>query len=164
MLRLWFHSFVRIRITTTCSDVMPVTIALDYGDRRCGFAVSDPEGMIAFPLETREVHSDQDRVTAVKEVCADRKADQLVVGIPTNMDGSAGTAVEKVERLIVLLEDELEIPVLRWDERLTTALVDRVLIEADVSRAKRKGVVDKLAAQAILQGFLDSQIPGHEAL
>ena len=129
---------------------------MDYGEKRCGFAVSDPSGIIAMPLEVVEVSSQEDVIQAAKRMVDEREASRFVIGLPLNMDGSAGPMAEKIQALIPILEETLGVPVHSWDERLSTSMVDRTLIEADVSRKKRKTVRDKLAAQVILQGYLDS--------
>ncbi len=94
---------------------------------------------------------------AVREACAETDAEMVVVGMPLNMNGSHGLMAETVSAFVRKLSAQLSIPVATWDERLSTSLVERVLIEADMSRAKRKRVRDKLAAQVILQGYLDSR-------
>ena len=131
-------------------------LGVDYGERRVGFAVSDPMGTIAFPLHVAEVKSDRDSVEAVRDAVAEFQIEQVVVGLPLNMDGTRGPMVEKVDAFITSLENALDCPVSTWDERLSTGLVERTLLEADISRRKRKQVRDKLAAQVILQGYLDA--------
>jgi putative Holliday junction resolvase len=94
----------------------------------------------------------------VAEVCAETEAERVVVGLPLNMDGSPGPMAEKVRAFVTGLEAEIAVPVDAWDERLSTRMVERVLLQADVSRAKRKKARDKLAAQVILQGYLDARL------
>jgi putative Holliday junction resolvase len=138
-----------------------IIIGMDYGEKRCGFAVSDPDEIIAMPLQTIEVRNEQEIVSAAKSVIVDKDASMLVVGLPLNMDGSSGPMAQKVNDLLPKLREAIGIPVTTWDERLSTSMVDRTLIDADVSRQKRKQVRDKLAAQVILQGYLDSSGPHH---
>jgi len=132
-------------------------IGLDYGSKRLGFAVSDPSETMALVLSTVEVKGKKDAIRAVMEVCEEQEADKLIIGLPRNMDGSIGPMAEEVKSFSIELRGILKIPVENYDERLTTAMVERSLIDQDVSRARRKGVRDKLAAQAILQGYLDSE-------
>ena len=132
-------------------------LGLDHGERRLGFALSDPTGMLATPLRVVHVTGEGDALRAVVDVCRETGAAALVIGLPRNMNGTLGPAAEKVARFIERLQGALTIPIHTWDERLSSRLVERVLIDADVSRAKRKGVIDKLAAQVILQAYLDAQ-------
>lgn len=138
------------------ADSLTRILGIDYGTRRFGFAISDEVGIIATPLCVVEVEGDSDAVSAVKRLCDEQGAGRIVIGLPINMDGSIGPAAKAVEAFVELLAKEIGIPIDTWDERLTTSLVERMLIDADMSRAKRKGVRDKLAAQAILQSYLDS--------
>jgi putative Holliday junction resolvase len=133
---------------------------MDYGKRRLGFAVSDTTGALAFPLRVVTVHGDDDALRAVREVCRESGTDRIVVGLPLNMDGSRGAMAEHVAELAERMRSELDLRVATWDERLSTSLVERSLIEADTSRARRRQVRDKLAAQIILQGYLDAQGAG----
>ena len=137
-------------------------IGLDIGDRRIGVAASDGLGWTAQGLATierRKREEDFDRLIAL---IRDRNASTLVVGLPKNMDGSLGFQGEKVygfvEALLLRIRDMgiAEPEIVYWDERLTTVAANRTLLEADVSRKKRKGAVDKLAAVFILQGYMDS--------
>lgn len=121
-----------------------------------GFAVSDPTGIMALPLRVVTVNSRQDAVRAVSEIRAETEARLVVVGLPLNMDGTRGDVARKVDAFVADLRDTLDVPVKTWDERLSTQMIERTLIEADLSRARRKQVRDKLAAQVILQGYLDS--------
>ncbi len=130
-------------------------LGVDYGTRRVGFAISDAMGIVATPLFTRDVLSETEAARAVGEVAEEKGAVRVVVGIPLNMDGTKGPMALQVEAFLKRLRDRgLEVEV--WDERLSTGLVERMLVSADVSRARRKEVRDKLAAQVILQGYLDA--------
>ena len=131
-------------------------LGVDYGERRIGLAVSDPTRMLATPLRTVDVLSVKQARNAVLAACQEIDAGLVVVGLPLNMDGTRGEMVVKVEEFVESLRRRLQIGVETWDERLSTSLVERVLIEADMSRAKRKLVRDKLAAQVILQGYIDA--------
>ena len=136
---------------------MSRVLGVDYGDRRTGVAVSDESGTIAFPRETLVCTQVAQAAAAVARVATTESVGMIVVGYPLNMDGSAGRRVARTEEFIKELAQRTTIPVARWDERLSTRSVEAVLVEAGTSRAKRKGVVDKLAAQQILQNYLDAQ-------
>ena len=137
-------------------------LGVDYGEKRIGFAVSDPAGMLAMPLAVCEVASDAEAVAAVQSHCTSTDAELVVVGLPLNMDGTRGPMALKTQAFAAELGKALAVPVATSDERLTTALVERTLLEADLSRAKRKRVRDKLAAQAILQNYLDARAQNPE--
>lgn len=136
-------------------------IGLDVGDRRIGIAAADGLGITAQGLPTLERRKPGEDLDALIRILDERKASKLVVGLPKNMDGSVGFQGEKVQGFIQSLlekikETDCSVPeVIYWDERLTTVAAHRTLLEADVSRKKRKGVVDKLSAVLILQGYLD---------
>lgn len=132
-------------------------LGLDLGNRTCGIAISDASGIIATGIETfRCKEKDlQSILDYVKIIIADRKVDKVVLGLPKNMDGSLGFQSQYVLEFKEMLEKE-GFEVLLFDERLTTIQVTKVMIEADLSRAKRKQQVDKLAAVVILQSYLDS--------
>lgn len=137
---------------------MARVLGVDYGTRRLGFAISDELGFLSLPLFTRNVSSVQDAVRVVREVAMERSAARIVVGLPLNMDGSQGTMAKQVEDFVRLLRSGATLDVVTWDERLSTGLVERMLVAADVTRARRRAVRDKLAAQVILQGYLDSRM------
>lgn len=134
---------------------MRTILGLDYGTKRIGLAVSDPSAELALPVRSVEIDGEEQALQVVAEEVADRGADSVVIGLPLNMDGSKGPMAEKVEAFARRLSERTGVPVVPHDERLTTWSVEQTLIEADVSRRKRKGVRDKLAAQAILQSYLD---------
>ena len=131
-------------------------MGIDYGRRRVGVAVSDPFGEISMPHGILQVLSLSDAVQKTGALAGELEIDKLVVGLPLNMDGTKGEMAEEVDRFCAELGAQVTVPVLQWDERLSTQLVERVLLEADMSRKRRKDVRDKLAAQSILQGYLDS--------
>ena len=134
-------------------------MGLDLGNRTVGIAFSDPMGIVATGYETyRFNEKDLQKVLEyVKMLVVERKVDKIVLGLPKNMDGSLGFQSEYVMSFKKMLEDELSIEVILVDERLTTTQVTRVMIDADLSRKKRKEQVDKLAAVVILQSYLDSK-------
>ena len=133
-------------------------LGLDLGNRTVGIAVSDSLGIVATGVETyRFKEKDlQNALNYVKMICADRKIDKVVLGLPKNMDGSLGFQSEYVLEFKTMLENE-GIEVDLFDERLSTIQVTKIMIDADLSRQKRKQQVDKLAAVVILQSYLDSK-------
>lgn len=135
-------------------------VGLDVGTKRFGIAVSDPLKMFASPHEVLTCAHDKEALIGVVRICTEQEAETLVVGLPINMDGSMGPAAERVEAFVEKLRKRLDIPVVLWDERLTTKSAEAALLEANVSRAKRKGLVDKIAAQIILQHYLDAHDAG----
>jgi putative holliday junction resolvase len=136
---------------------MPRFLGVDYGQKRIGFAVSDPGGEYAMPLCMVEVRGEDDAVRQVCRVAEESEVDGIVVGLPLNMNGSRGPAVEKTDAFVKKVASLVRVPVDTCDERLSTCSAERTLIEADLSRQKRKGLRDKLAAQIILQGYLDAR-------
>lgn len=132
-------------------------LGLDYGDRRIGAAVSDAFGWTAQGLETIERRGDESELKRIAELVKEYDAEEIVVGLPKNMNGTVGPRGEICIEFAEKLRGIHDLPVHLWDERLTTVSAQRTLIEADVSRKKRKLVVDQLAATLILQNFLDSK-------
>lgn len=131
-------------------------MGLDVGDKTIGVALSDPLGWTAQGLETIKRIGIKKDLQRLNEIIEEYDVKQIIVGLPKNMDGTIGMQGEKVldfcERLGKRFND---IEVIQWDERMTTMAAERTLLEADVSRGKRKKVIDKLAATYILQGYLD---------
>lgn len=131
-------------------------MGLDIGRKTIGIALSDPAGLIAQPVDTIKRTALSKDIDEVLRLAADREAAAIVAGLPLNMDGSHSSQTEFVLKFVEKLKERTDIPVKTWDERLSTAAVERLLIEGDMRREKRKEVVDKLAAAYILQGYLDS--------
>jgi putative Holliday junction resolvase len=129
-------------------------VALDVGSKRIGVAVSDPLGSFAFPHATIERTNVRDDVAAIVAIAAERGARTIVVGDPLTMSGERGIAAGTIDAFVAHLARGFDGRIERIDERLTTAAVQKSLIGADVSRAKRKTVVDKLAAALILETYL----------
>lgn len=130
---------------------------LDVGDKTIGVALSDELGWTAQGLEViRRKSLDQD-LQRLREIAQEYQVQSWVVGMPRNMNGTYGPRAEVTRAFMAVLEERLGLPVTSWDERMTTMAAERTLLEADVSRAKRKQVIDKMAAQVILQGYLDAQ-------
>lgn len=129
---------------------------MDYGDKTIGVAVSDELGWTAQGLETIRRKSPEQDFERLKEIVAEYRVTEVVVGLPKNMNNTIGPRGEICIEFANQLKEILEMPVHLRDERLTTVSATRTLLEADVSRKKRKQVIDKMAAAIILQGFLDS--------
>jgi len=130
-------------------------IGLDLGTKTIGVAVSDPDRRLAAGVTTiarRTFSADAERVLAL---AAERQAVGFILGLPINMDGSEGPRAQSTRAFARSLAGRTPLPIALWDERLSTAAVERELIAADVSRAKRKAVIDQHAAAFILQGALD---------
>jgi putative Holliday junction resolvase len=134
-------------------------LGLDLGEKTIGLAISDSALRVASPLETLRRTKFTKDAEALKRIFADRQVGALVIGLPVNMDGSEGPRCDSVRQFAANLAKiaGVELPVAFWDERLSTAAVQRFLIdEADMTRKRRAAVVDKMAAAYILQGALDS--------
>lgn len=139
---------------------MAVVLGVDYGTRRLGLAVSEPDGIIALPLKTVAVRTPAEALNAVVEAAAETEAERIVVGMPRNMDGTHGPAAVAVDGFVGALRDTVDLPVETLDERLTTKMAERTLRETSARRGKRKQVIDQLAAQIILQDYLDGEAEG----
>ena len=132
-------------------------IGLDYGDRTIGVALSDELGWTAQGIEVIRRKSEEADLERLRQLIAQFQVEEIVVGLPKNMNGTLGPRCEASMAFARIMEEQFHLPVHLWDERLTTVSATRTLIEADVSRKKRKQVVDKIAAQLILQNYLDSK-------
>jgi len=130
-------------------------MALDVGSKRIGVALSDPLKITAQGLQTFQRTVLEEDIKGLWQLIDEHEVSQLVVGLPKNMDGSIGFKAEEVQQFIADLTAERKIEVIWIDERLTTVSAERVLLEADVSRAQRNKVIDKMAAVVILQSYLD---------
>ena len=130
-------------------------MALDVGSRTIGIACSDALLMTAQGIETIRRTSLENDFNRLRELIAEYEVHELVVGMPKNMNGTKGDRAEKTEEFVEKMKAVIDLPVTFWDERLSTVMAERQLIAADVSRKKRKGVIDKMAAVVILQGYLD---------
>jgi putative Holliday junction resolvase len=130
-------------------------LGLDLGEVRIGLAIGDETGTIASGLGVYTRKSPDEDLEYLKTLAAQYDIERIVLGFPINMDGSLGPKAREAQEFKRRLEEALKIPVELFDERLTTQEAERVLIEADVSRRKRKRVQDELAAVVILQGYLD---------
>ena len=135
---------------------MQALMGLDLGTKTIGVAVSDGMRSVATPLETvkrKKFGVDAERL---QTLIAGRRVGGLILGLPRNMDGSEGPRCQSTRQFAKNLSARLPLPILLWDERLSTAAVTRTLLEADMSRKRRAEVVDKMAAAYILQGVLDA--------
>ena len=134
-------------------------MGLDVGTKTVGVAISDALGWTAQGIETIKINQElgQFGIERIKELVKEYAVTEFVVGFPKNMNNTVGPRGEASENYKRLLEETFNLPVKLWDERLTTMAAERMLIEADVSRKKRKQVIDKMAAVMILQGYLDSK-------
>ncbi len=121
-----------------------------------GLAISDELGVVAQPLEYVMAEPFDKFLSRLKEIVREKQVELLLVGMPRNMDGSYGPAALKVQEFIAVLQGVIGIPIKSWDERLTSAQANRLLIQANVRRDKRKEKVDKMAAAILLQSYLDS--------
>ncbi len=130
-------------------------LALDFGEKRIGVAVSDPLGIIAQGVTVITRKDPETDLKEIEKIVGEYKAESVVVGMPINMDGTKGKSAEKVNEFVETLKSRLSIPVHTYDERLSTKESEKFLISADVSRKKRKSVIDKMAAQLILESYLE---------
>ena len=134
-------------------------MGLDYGTKTVGVAISDPLGITAQAVETIERKTEnklRQTLARIKELVDEYQAEQIVLGYPKNMNNTVGERAEKALEFKEMLEKRTGLPVIMWDERLTTVEADRTLMEAGVRRENRKQYLDGLAAVFILQGYLDS--------
>ncbi len=134
-------------------------MGLDAGTKTVGIAISDAFGWTAQGIETIKINEEAGEfgLDRIRELVQENEVSKFVVGFPKNMNNTVGPRGEAAQKFAALLEETFSLPVVLWDERLTTMAAERVLLEADVSRKKRKQVIDKMAAMMILQGYLDSQ-------
>jgi putative Holliday junction resolvase len=134
-------------------------LGIDYGMKHIGIALSDPQEIMAIPLDTILVRPDGSHIKAIHKIVDAYQVEKVVVGLPFNMDGSLGAAGDEVIRWGKHLEEALGLPVVFWDERLTTSEAHEILINLKVKGKRRKHIVDKIAASIILKGYIDSEHP-----
>ena len=134
-------------------------MGLDVGSKTVGVSLSDAFGWTAQGLKTIQINEDKGEYgfEEIGTLITENEVSKVVVGLPKNMNGTIGPRGEASQFYADELNKRFGVPVVLWDERLTTVAAERVLLEADVSRKKRKKVIDKMAASMILQGYLDSQ-------
>ena len=131
-------------------------MGLDYGSRRIGVALSDELGLTAQPLATVERRNREQDMEAIARLVGAHGVEKIVVGYPVRLDGTEGIQCDKVNRFARRLEARFGLPVVKWDETLSTRTAEEILAASHVRREKRKKVVDRMAAGIILQGYLDS--------
>ncbi len=131
-------------------------LAIDYGKKRFGLAISDPLGFTAQGLPTLASQGRKSDLEKIAAVVRENEVEKIVVGLPRKMDGTLGPAAKEVLAFVEELKEHLGLRVITWDERLSTKRAEREMISAGLSRSKRKRSRDKVAAQLILQSFLDA--------
>jgi putative Holliday junction resolvase len=132
-------------------------LALDYGTKRIGVALSDELRWTAQPLETLERRTLDRDIAHIQHLVNLHDVREVLIGLPLRLNGEAGPAAQAVQGFVIRLGETLSVPIVTWDERMTTKAAEDLLIAADVSRKKRKGVVDRVAAAILLQGYLEAQ-------
>lgn len=137
-------------------------LGLDVGTKRIGVALSDGLLITAQGMDTIYRQDPGRDLEVINDLIKTNGITEVVVGLPLNMDGSYSAKTKEVVEFMDSLAKVIAVPVKTWDERLTTVQAERALLEADISRAKRRRVVDKLAAQMILQSYLDSRKKGQD--
>ena len=130
-------------------------LSLDLGEKRIGVAVSDALGITAQPLETITRKNKKSDFEQLEKVVFSMHISKIVVGLPLNMDGTEGPMAKKTYEFVKELKERFDVPIELWDERLTTMEAERLLLQAGLSRKKRKKLDDKVAAQLILQSYMD---------
>ena len=132
-------------------------LAIDHGTKRMGLALSDELKLIAQPLDYIPSEPFEEFLIRLQKIISEKSVELVLVGLPRNMDGSFGPAAQKVREFVATIERILTVPVRTWDERLTSAQANRLLVGANLRRDKRREKVDATAAAILLQSFLDSQ-------
>ena len=130
-------------------------MGLDIGSHKIGIAMSDELGMTAQGLKTIKRRSMEEDLKEINKIIVQFKIGKVVVGLPKNMNGTMGKQAEMVFQWIKASKDKIQLPVETWDERLSTVQASKILLEADLTRKKRKKVIDKLAAVLILEAYLN---------
>jgi len=132
-------------------------MGLDFGDKTIGVALSDLLGWTAQGLEVIRRESLERDLELLGKIIREYEVEEIVVGLPKNMNGTLGERAQKTMEFGEILKETFQLPVKFWDERLSTVEAERILLQGDVSRAKRKKVIDKMAASVILQSYLTSR-------
>lgn len=132
-------------------------LGLDVGSKRIGVALSDGLGLTAQGLDTIRSKGRKNDIESVCGLVKNHQVSEIVVGVPLSMDGTDSAQTGRVREFAEQLESRVDVPVVMWDERLSSVAAERALLEADMSREKRKKVIDKVAAMIILQSYLDYQ-------
>lgn len=132
-------------------------MALDVGTARVGVAISDPLGLTAQPVATIKRTGIKQDLKTIGDLARQHEVDAIVVGLPLKLDGEPGPAAASILQFVDRLRAVVTIPVVTWDERLSTVQAERALLEGDMSRRRRRETIDKVAAAIILQAYLDSR-------
>ena len=132
-------------------------LGLDIGERRIGVALSDPEGIVAFALTVIERRSEDATLKQLIDLTQEHEVERIVIGLPRSLDGSLGKQAQAVQSFAKSLAGRTELPVVTWDERLSTVAAERMMREAGAKREKIKERLDSVAAAFILQGYLDRE-------
>jgi putative Holliday junction resolvase len=130
-------------------------LGIDYGSKRLGLAMCDELGLTAQALTTITRKNRERDLKEIETVIKQYNVEKIVVGYPLRLDGTEGIQCEKVNKFVDILESRFSLPIVKWDETLSTKEAEQILIEANINRKKRKDVVDKIAAAIILQDYLD---------
>ncbi len=133
-----------------------IILSVDYGDRRTGIAICDKNQILASPVCVINEWNAEALADKIIEIAGEKKAEKIVIGLPKNMDGSKGFRADACEQLGKIIESKCTLPVIFWDERLTTVSAHKILSDNNVRGKKRKAVVDALSAEIILQNYIDS--------
>ena len=132
-------------------------LGLDIGEKRIGVALSDPLGIIAGALTVIERTTDEAAIKQILDLACENEVERIVVGMPRSLDGSLGKQAQAVQSFIDSLKGHTQLPLVTWDERLSTVAAERTMLEVGMKRDKRKKRRDSLAAAFILQGYLDRE-------
>ena len=130
-------------------------LAVDYGDARTGLAISDSTGFLATPIHTITEYNQEKLADKIAQAAKENNAEEIVVGLPVNMNGTEGVRAEKCRQFGDLLKEKTGLTVIMWDERSTTVSAHNILSELNVRGKKRKAVVDTVSAVLILESYLD---------
>jgi putative Holliday junction resolvase len=136
-------------------------LGVDYGTVRIGLAISDPSGFLAQGLSVLRRKNDEQAVADIVQIIREHEVEEVVVGLPKHMNGSLGEKAQICQAFADMIEKASGLPVAMYDERLTTVAAEKMLIEADVMRKRRKQVIDAVAATLLLQGYLDRKSNAH---
>lgn len=137
-------------------------LGLDLGEKRIGVAFVPAGTTMAFPVKTLEVRGREQVLAEIQKLILAHKAEKVVVGLPKTLKGEIGIAAQKRINEVEWFQSRITVPMVMWDERLSSKEMERVMIDMDVSRERRKEVIDQLAAQRILQNYLDHSIANRE--
>jgi len=133
------------------------SLGVDLGEKRIGLALSDEDGIIASPLGTVMRTGDRAAVREIVRVVAEREVGEVVIGLPLRLEGTEGPAAVGARKFAERLGAEVAVPIRLWDERMTTALAERAMIEGGARRSERREKIDRVAAAILLQSYLDSR-------